>query len=99
MDGQPRIGWIGTGVMGSAMAGHLIDAGYELDVFNRTQERAAGLIEKGARWCDTPGDVAVETEVVFLMIGYPVDVRTTVLGEGRLLEALKPGSLLIDMTT
>ena len=99
MNGQPRIGWIGTGVMGSPMAGHLIDAGYQVDVFNRTRERAAGVIEQGARWRDGPSEIAAEADVVFTMIGYPADVRQTVLGEGRLLEAMRPGSLLIDMTT
>jgi 3-hydroxyisobutyrate dehydrogenase len=99
MNGQPRIGWIGTGVMGSPMAGHLIDAGYQVDVFNRTRERAAGVIERGARWRDSPSEIAAEADVVFTMIGYPADVRQTVLGEGRLLEAMRPGSLLIDMTT
>ena len=99
MNGQPRIGWIGTGVMGSPMAGHLIDAGYQVDVFNRTRERAAGVIEQGARWRDSPSEIAAEADVVFTMIGYPADVRQIVLGEGRLLEAMRPGSLLIDMTT
>ena len=99
MNGQPRIGWIGTGVMGSPMAGHLIDAGYQVDVFNRTRERAAGVIEQGARWRDGPSEIAAEADVVFTMIGYPADVRQTVLGEGRLLEAMRPGSMLIDMTT
>ena len=99
MNGQPRIGWIGTGVMGSPMAGHLIDAGYQVDVFNRTRERAAGVIEQGARWRDSPSEIAAEADVVFTMIGYPADVRQIVLGDGRLLEAMRPGSLLIDMTT
>jgi 3-hydroxyisobutyrate dehydrogenase len=57
------------------------------------------LVERGARWCDSPREVASEAEVVFLMLGYPVDVRETVLGEDGILEVLKPGSLLIDMTT
>ncbi len=99
MNGQPRIGWIGTGVMGAPMAGHLIDAGYPVDAFNRTRARADPVIEKGARWRESPSDVAAEADVVFTMIGYPADVRETVLGEGRLLETMKPGSLLIDMTT
>jgi 3-hydroxyisobutyrate dehydrogenase len=93
------IGWIGTGVMGGPMAGHLIDAGHELHVFNRTRERAEGLLEQGANWCASPADVGAATEVVFLMLGYPSDVRETVLGDGALLEAMSPDSLLIDMTT
>ncbi len=94
-----RIGWIGTGVMGSPMASHLVDAGHDVDVYNRTRARASAVVEKGARWRDSPADVATEADVVFLMLGYPIDVRETVLGEGGVLAALKPGSLLIDMTT
>jgi 3-hydroxyisobutyrate dehydrogenase len=94
-----EVGWIGTGVMGSPMAGHLLDAGHELHVFNRTRERAEGLLEKGAHWCDSPADVGAAAEVVVLMLGYPDDVRETVLGDGALLESMRAGSLLIDMTT
>jgi 3-hydroxyisobutyrate dehydrogenase len=94
-----RIGWIGTGVMGAPMAGHLLEAGHELHVFNRTRERAEGLLGKGARWCDSPADVGAAAEIVCLMLGYPTDVRETVLGDGALLEAMQPGSLLIDLTT
>lgn len=85
--------------MGSSMAGHVVDAGHDVEVYNRTRARAAAVIEKGARWRDSPAEVAADAEAVFLMLGYPTDVRETVLGEGRVLEALKPGSLLIDMTT
>jgi 3-hydroxyisobutyrate dehydrogenase len=99
VNGQTRIGWIGTGVMGAPMAGHLIDAGHQLDVFNRTRERASGVIGKGARWRDSPSEVAGGADAVFLMLGYPSDVRETVLGDGGVLEAMNPGTLLIDMTT
>ena len=94
-----EVGWIGTGVMGGPMAGHLLEAGHQLQVFNRTRARAEGLLEKGARWCESPGEVGAGAEVVFLMLGYPDDVRETVLGDGALLEAMRPGTLLIDMTT
>lgn len=94
-----RVGWIGTGVMGAPMAGHLLDAGHEVDVFNRTRDRAGGLLERGARWQDSPGELAARVEAVFLMLGYPDDVRETVLGQGGLLDAMRPGSLLVDMTT
>jgi 3-hydroxyisobutyrate dehydrogenase len=99
MAAAPRIGWIGTGVMGGPMAGHLLDAGYEVDVYNRTRARAAALIEKGARWRDSPRELAVGVDVVFTMVGYPADVRATILDEDGVLAAMKPGSLLIDMTT
>jgi 3-hydroxyisobutyrate dehydrogenase len=98
-DRRPRVGWIGTGVMGAPMAGHLIDAGYELAVFNRTRERASGLIEKGARWEDSPAAVAAGAGVVCLMLGYPADVRATVLGGEGVLAHLQSGGLLIDFTT
>jgi 3-hydroxyisobutyrate dehydrogenase len=94
-----RIGWIGTGVMGAPMAGHLLDAGHELSVFNRTRERAAGLVEQGATWHDSPAQLAREAEAIFLMLGYPDDVREMALGQGGLLDAMQPSSLLIDMTT
>jgi len=94
-----RIGWIGTGVMGAPMAGHLLDAGHELRVFNRTRERARGLLERGAGWADSPAEIGAFADAVFLMVGYPEDVRETVLGDGGLLAAMRPGSLLVDMTT
>lgn len=94
-----QIGWIGTGVMGAPMAGHLLEAGHRLRVFNRTRDRASALLEAGAAWAESPAEVAAGAEVVFLMLGYPDDVRETVLGEGGLLAAMQPGSLLIDMTT
>jgi 3-hydroxyisobutyrate dehydrogenase len=94
-----RIGWIGTGVMGAPMAGHLLSAGYQVSVFNRTAERAAGLVEAGARWCESPAQIAGGADVVFTMLGYPSDVRETLLGDGRVIESMAAGSLLIDMTT
>jgi 3-hydroxyisobutyrate dehydrogenase len=94
-----QIGWIGTGVMGASMAGHLIEAGHSVEVHNRTRSRADALVERGATWRDSPRELAREAEVVCLMLGYPTDVRTTVLGEDGILEVMKPGSLLIDFTT
>jgi 3-hydroxyisobutyrate dehydrogenase len=94
-----RIGWIGTGVMGSSMAGHLVEAGHQVEVFNRTRARASDVVERGATWRDSPRELAGDADVVFLMLGYPVDVRETVLGEDGILEVMKSGSLLIDMTT
>jgi 3-hydroxyisobutyrate dehydrogenase len=81
------------------MAGHLLDAGHDVIVNNRTRERATALLDMGATWRDSPSEVAAESEVVFLMLGYPTDVRNVVLGEDGILELMQPGSLLIDMTT
>jgi 3-hydroxyisobutyrate dehydrogenase len=96
---SPRIGWVGTGVMGSPMAGHLIDAGYSVDVHNRTRARADGLVKRGAQWRESARELAGEVDFVCLMLGYPDDVRQTVLGDEGVLEVMKPGSLLIDFTT
>jgi len=99
MTPQPSIGWIGTGVMGAPMAGHLLSAGHELTVYSRTRSRADELVSAGARWADSPSELAASVDVVFTMLGFPADVRTTLLDEGAVLDSMKPGSLVIDMTT
>lgn len=99
MTPQPSIGWIGTGVMGAPMAGHLLSAGHELTVYSRTRSRADELMSAGARWADSPSELAASVDVVFTMLGFPADVRTTLLDEGAVLDSMKPGSLVIDMTT
>jgi len=102
---KPRIGWIGTGVMGNAMAKRLFQSGYSLSVFNRSRSKALPLIELGASWCDSPAEVAQNTDVVFLMVGYPSDVRQVVLGTNGILAGwrqIKPEGVervLVDMTT
>ncbi|GGJ12924.1 oxidoreductase [Alicyclobacillus cellulosilyticus] len=93
------IGFIGTGVMGAAMAGHLLDAGYRLVVYNRSRSRAEGLLTRGAVWANTPAAVAQEADVIVTMVGYPQDVESIYLGADGLVAHAKPGALLIDMTT
>lgn len=93
------IGFIGTGIMGSAMAGHLLEAGYNLRVYNRTKAKAQALLEKGAIWCETPALCAKGAEAVISIVGYPKDVEAIYLGEGGLIEKAAPGTYLIDMTT
>ena len=94
-----KIGWIGIGVMGRSMCGHLLAAGHEVKVHTRTKASAQSTIAAGAQWCDTPGDVARESEFVFTIVGYPADVRAVYLGEGGLVEQAAPGAVLVDMTT
>ena len=94
-----HIGWVGTGVMGAPMAGHLLAAGHRVSVFSRTREKAEALVEQGARWCDTPAAAAAEADVVCTMVGYPADVREVTLGEDGVLGAIAEGALLIDFTT
>lgn len=94
-----KIGFIGTGVMGASMAGHLRAAGYGLHIHNRTKAKAAGLLEAGAVWEATPGDVAAVCDVTFSIVGFPPDVEAIYLSDSGLIESAKPGSLLVDMTT
>lgn len=97
--GKTRIGWIGTGVMGSSMVGHLIDAGFSATVYNRTRDKAASLLEKGAAWADTPRAVAEASDVVFTIVGFPADVREVILGEDGVLAGSTAGNVIVDMTT
>ena len=97
--GKTRIGWIGTGVMGSSMCGHLIDAGFEATVFSRTREKAEPLVEKGAAWAATPRAVAERSDVVFSIVGFPSDVREVILGDDGVLAGSSDGSVIVDMTT
>lgn len=94
-----KIGWVGIGVMGRSMCGHLLAAGHEVKVHTRTKASAQSTIAAGAQWCETPGDVARGSEFVFTIVGYPADVRAVYLGEGGLVDQAAPGSVLVDMTT
>lgn len=94
-----KIGWIGTGVMGNAMCGHLIDAGYQLYVYNRSRGKAENLEATGAQWCDDPLEVADNSDIIFSIVGFPPDVEHVLLGEQGALAGAKPGSVIVDMTT
>ena len=94
-----QIGWIGTGIMGKSMCGHLIEAGYTVSVYNRTREKAEDLIAVGATWCDTPREVAERSDCIFTIVGYPRDVREVVLGADGVLAGARSGSIIVDMTT
>lgn len=97
--GTTRVGWIGTGVMGASMCGHLVAAGYAVTVTTRTRQKAGALVDAGATWADGPAEVAARSDVVFTMLGYPEDVREVVLGADGALGAAAPGTVLVDMTT
>ena len=95
---KARIGFIGLGIMGQSMAGHLLTAGHPLAVFNRSADKAAALVAKGATACVTPAQVAQQSDVIITMVGYPSDVEQVWLGaEGLIAHARN--ALLIDMTT
>ncbi|EAG9322810.1 NAD(P)-dependent oxidoreductase [Listeria monocytogenes] len=94
-----KIGFVGTGVMGSSMAAHLLEAGYEVSVYTRTKTKAKDLIDKGAIWTDTPGELASKVDILISIVGYPKDVEELYLGENGFLENLAVGTVAIDMTT
>jgi 3-hydroxyisobutyrate dehydrogenase len=96
---QTRIGWIGTGVMGQSMCGHLIAAGYPTTIYSRTRAKAEALLAAGASWSDSPRGVAAASDVVFTMVGFPQDVRDVYLSDGGVLNGARAGTLFVDMTT
>ncbi|MEM2226554.1 MAG: NAD(P)-dependent oxidoreductase [Candidatus Bathyarchaeia archaeon] len=96
---RTRVGWIGTGVMGKPMCGHILRAGYRVTLYNRTKAKAEELIARGAKWAGSPREVAEEADVIFTMVGYPEDVREVYLGPNGILAGAKRGSIMIDMST
>lgn len=94
-----RIGFIGTGVMGSSMAARLLDAGFQVTVFNRSPEKTIPLVEKGARKADTVREASAGKDAVITIVGFPRDVEEVYLGEGGILESADPGTVVVDMTT
>jgi 3-hydroxyisobutyrate dehydrogenase len=96
---KPIISWLGTGVMGEPMAGHLLKAGYDLRLFTRTRGKAEKLLKLGAQWADSPGEAAEVSDVVFSMLGYPEEVEEVMLGEKGVIDSLKEGGVVVDMTT
>ena len=96
---KERIAFIGIGVMGKSMAGHLLEAGYPLTVYNRTQSKADDLVARGATWADSPAASAESADVVITIVGFPADVEETYFGDSGVFNTIKTGALVIDMTT
>ncbi|MEZ6133970.1 MAG: NAD(P)-dependent oxidoreductase [Pirellulaceae bacterium] len=95
-----KVGWIGTGVMGASMCGHLIRAGYHTTVTNRTRAKAQPLLDAGAQWADSPRELAERSDVVFSIVGFPQDVHDVFLCPDRgVLAGCKAGNVIADMTT
>lgn len=94
-----HLGWIGTGLMGRSMCGHLLSAGHTVTVFSRTRAKAEDLLARGATWAPTPHAVAESSDIVFTMVGFPEDVRDVYFGQGGILSGVRKGALLVDMTT
>lgn len=94
-----KVAFIGTGIMGAPIAEHLISAGYNVTVYNRTSEKAQKLVSLGARAAESIADAAKDADVVFTMVGYPTDVEDVYLATDGLLRVAKKGAYLIDLTT
>jgi 3-hydroxyisobutyrate dehydrogenase-like beta-hydroxyacid dehydrogenase len=95
-----QIAWIGVGVMGSSMAGHLIKAGYVVRAYNRTWSKTQALQEElGAVACESIEEAVRGADIVFTMVGYPKDVEEVYLGKGGIFESADSGTICIDMTT
>src|SRR5712675_789183 len=94
--GKTRVGWIGTGVMGASMAGHLMNAGFAATVFSRHKEKAEPLLAKGAKWAGSPRAVAEASDVVFSIVGFPSDVRQVILADDGVVAASRPGMIVVD---
>ena len=96
---EKRIGWVGLGVMGTSMCGHVLRAGFPMTVFTRTRSRAEPLLMEGAVWAETPRDVAERSNIIITMVGFPADVENVYFGHTGLLAGAREGTILIDMTT
>ena len=94
-----KIAWIGTGVMGESMAGHLLDAGHELYVYNRTVSKTENLVKRGAKLLTEIKDAPLNADVIFTMVGYHKDVEGVYLGNDGLITTAKEGQVFVDMTT
>ncbi|WP_456275728.1 NAD(P)-dependent oxidoreductase [Bacillus sp. AK128] len=97
--GLQKVGFIGTGVMGKSMVKHLLEGGYEVYIYTRTKTKAEELLHLGAIWCNTPVELAVQTDIVITMVGFPSDVEEIYLGQEGILQNAKSGTYFIDMTT
>lgn len=97
--GKERVAWIGTGIMGRSMCGHLLKAGYPVQVYNRSRAKAEALAAQGAVVCSSPAEAAKNCDLVFSIVGFPRDVEQVLLGQDGALSALAAGAALIDMTT
>jgi 3-hydroxyisobutyrate dehydrogenase len=93
------VGFIGLGIMGTPMAGHLLKGGHPLTVYNRTRSKTAGLAAQGAAVADSPAEAAARSEIVIVMVSDTPDVEQVVAGPRGVIEGVRPGSVVVDMST
>ena len=94
-----KVGFIGVGVMGKSMVRNLMKAGYEVDVYTRTNSKITDVIEEGAVWCEDIKTCVEDKDVIITIVGYPKDVEEVYFGSDGILNNAKEGSIVIDMTT
>src|SRR5437762_10018362 len=96
---NPRLAFIGTGIMGAPMAGHLLAAGHPLSLHSRTKSKAEDLLRRGAKWADSPAAAARDADVVFVNVPDTPDVESVVTGNGGVLSVARSGMIVIDHST
>jgi len=94
-----KIGFIGTGVMGSGIINNLLNADYHVDIYTRTESKAEPLIAKGAKWYANPKEVAENADIIFTMVGFPQDVEDVYFRDNGIFAGLTAGKIIVDMTT
>ena len=94
-----KIGFIGTGVMGSSIVKHLLNAGHEVTIYTRTKSKADALISLGATWAETPAQASKDQQIIFTMVGYPKDVEEVYCGSEGIFSSVQKGTIVVDMTT
>lgn len=96
---QQKIGFIGTGVMGASIVKHLLKAGYSVNVYNRTKSKTDEVVDLGAVWYETPKEIALNSDIIFSIVGYPKDVEEVYCGETGIFNGTTAGKIVVDMTT
>jgi 3-hydroxyisobutyrate dehydrogenase-like beta-hydroxyacid dehydrogenase len=94
-----KVGFIGIGRMGRHMSRCILEAGYDLTVHDLRKEAAAHLLEKGAKWADTPRAMSEACDIVISSLPSPVEVQEVVYGADGLMEGWKAGDIYVDMST
>lgn len=94
-----KIGFIGTGVMGSGIINNLLKAHYDVDIYTRTESKAEPLIAQGAKWYSDPKNVAESADIIFTMVGFPQDVEDVYFKDNGIFAGLTSGKIIVDMTT
>lgn len=99
MANKPSVGFIGLGIMGLPMAGHILKAGYPLTVYNRTRSKTRSLEAEGAAVAASPREVAENSRMIITMVSDSPDVQEVVAGPDGVLDGVRPGSVVMDMST